>query len=99
MPIINSVEFKKKHKINKKEPLSLEDIADISNFPLKALKEVYQKGIGAYYTNPQSVRPNVKSPQQWGFARVYSFVMKRKSTFYEADRHIAEKYKLIKSHK
>jgi hypothetical protein len=95
MPVINSKEFKLKHNIKPTEPLSLEDISKLSKMPLKALKEVYNKGIGAYKTNPSSVRPNVKSPEQWAYARVYSFVMKRPAVFYKADRHIAEKYKLI----
>ena len=30
--------------------------------------------MGAYKTNPGSVRPNVSSPQQWAFARVNSFI-------------------------
>ena len=62
--------------------------------PVKALKEVFDKGVGAYHTNPASVRPSVKSPEQWAFARVYSFVMKRPSTYGKADKHIAEKYKI-----
>ena len=35
---------------------------------------IYNKGIGAYKTNPQSVRPSVKSPEQWAFARVYASI-------------------------
>lgn len=38
------------------------------------LKEVYDRGIGAYKTNPSSVRPNVSSKEQWAFARVNSFL-------------------------
>lgn len=95
MPIINSNEFKKKHNIPTTTSLSLKEISKLSKMPLKALQEVFNKGVGAYNTNPKSVRPNVKSPEQWAYARVYSFVMKRPSTFYKADRHIAEKYKLI----
>ena len=38
------------------------------------LKQVYDRGIGAYKTNPESVRPNVKSKEQWAFARVNSFL-------------------------
>jgi hypothetical protein len=55
---------------------------------------VYNKGVGAYKTNPQSVRPSVKSPEQWAMGRVYSFVMKRKTAFGGADKHIKEKYNL-----
>ena len=38
------------------------------------LKQVYDRGIGAYKTNPGSVRPNVNSKEQWAFARVNSFL-------------------------
>lgn len=38
------------------------------------LQQVYNRGIGAYYTNPESVRPNVKNPVQWANARVKSFI-------------------------
>jgi hypothetical protein len=31
--------------------------------------------MGAFFNNPQSVRPTVKSPQQWSKARLYSAVM------------------------
>lgn len=94
MPIINSKIFKKIHNIKPDEPLSLKLISYFSGMPLQALREVYLKGKGAYYSNPSSVRPNVKSASQWGFARVYSFVMKRKSTYGKADKHIADKYNI-----
>jgi len=38
------------------------------------LQTIFNKGVGAYKTNPQSVRPNVKSPEQWGMARLYASV-------------------------
>jgi len=38
------------------------------------LKQVYDRGIGAYKTNPTSVRPNVSSKEQWAYARVNSFL-------------------------
>ena len=94
MPVINSIAFKKKHNIDPQESLSLSQIAKLSGFPMKALQEVYNRGIGAYKTNPESVRPQVQSKEQWAYARVYSFVMKRKSTFGGSDSDIAEKYKL-----
>lgn len=94
MPVINSTAFKKKHNIDVGESLSLSNIAKLSGMPLKALKEVYSKGLGAYHSNPESVKPMVKSPEQWAMGRVYSFVMRRKTTFGGADKHIAEKYNL-----
>ena len=92
--VVNSVAFKKKHGIPTKDSLSLKEIATLSKMPQKALQEVYNKGIGAYKTNPSSVRPQVKSKEQWAFARVYAFVMKTKKVYYGADDDIREKYKL-----
>jgi hypothetical protein len=93
-PATNSKAFKKKHGISPDESLSLSQIAKLSKMPLGALQEVFNKGVGAYRTNPSSVRPSVSSPEQWAYGRVYSFVMKRKTTFGGSDKHIAEKYSI-----
>ena len=66
---------------------SLEELSKISGVPMRILQEVYNRGIGAYKTNPSSVRLKgsyVKgisapmsmklSPEQWAMARVYSFL-------------------------
>ena len=94
MPVINSDIFKRKHNIPLDQSLSLREIANLSGMPIGALQEVYERGLGAYHSNPQSVRPQVKSAQQWAFARVYSFVMKRLPTFGKVDAYIAKKYKI-----
>jgi len=107
MPVINSAAFKKLHGVPVSEGLSLSDVARLSGMPLAALKEVYSKGEGAYSNNPTSVRmkgtfkKGVAAPMsqklsmaQWAMARVYSFVMRRKTTFGGADKDIAKKYKL-----
>jgi hypothetical protein len=94
MPVINSTAFKKLHGVDPKEGLSLKEVAKLSKMPIKALQEVYDKGVGAYNTNPSSVRPMIQSAEQWAMARVYSFVMKRKGTYGNVDKHIAEKYKI-----
>ncbi len=59
---------------------SLKDIAKISGLRETGLQTIFNKGIGAYKTNPQSVRPQVKSPERWAYARVYSAVMGGKAT-------------------
>ena len=41
---------------------------------LRMLSAVFRRGIGAYNTNPQSVRPNVSSSDQWAYARVNAFL-------------------------
>ena len=94
MPVINSQVFKKQHNIPVSESLSLKQIAKLSGMPSKALQEVYNKGVGAYHSNPASVRPMVHSPEQWAMARVYSFVMRRSGTFGKVDKHIAVKYNI-----
>ena len=40
----------------------------------KTLIAVFKRGIGAYKTNPESVRPNVTGPEQWGYGRVNGFL-------------------------
>jgi hypothetical protein len=107
MPVINSAAFKKLHGIPVSESLSIEQIAKLSGMPVAALREVEAKGRGAYANNPTSVRmkgsfkKGVAAPMsqklsigQWSLARVYSFVMKRKTTFGGVDKHIATKYGL-----
>ena len=54
---------------------SLSKIAEDTGVSKKGIQQIYNKGIGAYKTNPSSVRPNVKSKEQWAQARVYSAVM------------------------
>jgi len=71
----------------KDEPHSIEDLSKASGVPVKILTEVYKRGVGAYRTQPKSVRlkgsfvKNVDAPmskklskEQWGMARVYSFL-------------------------
>jgi len=94
MPIINSREFKKQHGLDPAATLSLAEVSRLSGVPRAALQEVYNRGVGAFKTNPESVRPQVKSKEQWAMARVYSFVMKRRSTFGGADKDVAVQYRL-----
>lgn len=87
--------------------LSLPMLASFTHTPLTALQEVYNRGIGAWKTNPQSVRlkkdfsknPSLaKYPrsarltkEQWAYARVYSFLDKG-TTYFTTDKDIAVKY-------
>ncbi|QDP59227.1 MAG: putative capsid protein [Prokaryotic dsDNA virus sp.] len=41
---------------------------------LRMLEAVFRRGVGAYRTNPQSVRGNVTSADMWAYARVNSFL-------------------------
>lgn len=66
--------FNKKYGFKLNEPHSLKEISDITGYKYKGIKTIFEKGEGAYRTNPQSVRKNVKNPQQWAYARVYASV-------------------------
>jgi hypothetical protein len=85
---------------------SLHELSEAAGVPKAALQSVYNRGVGAWKTNPQSVRLKgsfAKDPtaprtarlgkEQWGYARVYSF-LNRGKTFHTADADIARKYKL-----
>ena len=41
---------------------------------LRMLTAVFRRGVGAYNTNPGSVRPGVRSSDQWAYARVNGFL-------------------------
>ena len=92
--------------------LSLDQIAELSQVPKTALQEVFNRGVGAWKTNLSSVRlkkdfsknPNTKKyprdarlgKERWAYARVYSFVMGRDTTFHGSDRDVAVKYGLTR---
>lgn len=84
--------FNKKYKFPKGTSHSLKEIADISGYKLSGLKVIFDKGIGAYKTNPESVRPQVKSAEQWAFSRVYSAVMGGKTALIDAS-HLEKRKK------
>jgi len=50
---------------------SLENKAKVTGVPLDIIKQVYDKGLAAWRTGH---RPGA-TPQQWGYARVHSFLM------------------------
>ena len=72
--------YNKKYNYDKNTSHDLEEISKDTGVSLKGLQQIYNKGIGAYKTNPSSVRPNVKSKEQWAMARVYSAVMGGKAS-------------------
>ena len=98
---VNIMKTKKQQFIDKynlnNESYNLNELSDITEIPIEILIEVYNRGIGAYYTNPTSVRTkdfkkinntsksNRLSPQQWAYARVYSFLMDNKK--HDRDLH------------
>lgn len=61
--------------------------AEKSGMPLGVLRQVYNRGVAAWKSGH---RPGT-TPQQWGFARVNSFVTKSKGTWGKADKDLAAK--------
>ena len=51
------------------------------------LVKVFERGVGAYNTNPGSVRPNVTSAEQWAMARVNSFLFALKKGRFQGGKH------------
>ncbi|WVM03895.1 hypothetical protein, partial [Salinibacter phage 9_1] len=51
------------------------------------LADVFRRGVGAYNTNPESVRPNVDSPEQWAYARVNSFLYAVRNENFQGGEH------------
>ncbi|MSP69098.1 MAG: hypothetical protein EXR20_02370 [Bacteroidetes bacterium] len=76
--------YNKKYGYEKNESHSLKEISKDTGVSNKGLQKIYNKGIGAFKTNPSSVRPNVKSKEQWAKARVYSAVMGGKAARVDA---------------
>ena len=76
--------FNLKYKFPKDKSHSIEDISRLTGVSLRGLKQIYSKGMGAFYNNPESVRPSVTSPQQWSMARIYSAVMGGKAAKVDA---------------
>lgn len=54
---------------------------------VRTLSAVFRRGVGAYKTNPGSVRPNVKSPEQWAHARVNSFLYALRNGKFRSGKH------------
>ena len=53
----------------------------------RTLQTVFNRGVGAYRTNPQSVRPSVTSEDQWAYARVNSFLYALRNGKFRSGKH------------
>jgi hypothetical protein len=81
-PIDNEKMYDMDDEIEKVSAARLQELADDYNkgkegdkrITVGALREVYNRGIGAYRTNPSSVRGSVSSPEQWAMGRVNAFM-------------------------
>ena len=60
--------------------------AEVSGIDIEIIKEVYQRGVNSHeYDSPKC------TPEQWGFARVNSFITKSGATWNIHDKDLAEK--------
>jgi hypothetical protein len=80
--------FNTKYGFPKDEPHSIAEISQLTGYKKSGLETIFDKGVGAFRTNPASVRPSVKSPEQWAMARIYSAVMGGKAARVDANQLI-----------
>jgi len=86
--------YKQKFNRKYKQPLnqsnSLSQISKLTGYKRSGLQTIYNKGTGAFRTNPQSVRPGM-TKESWSMARVYASVNKS-SKAYKIDKiHLKKK--------
>ena len=79
----------KEETMNETAAAAIKKKADKSGMPAGILKKVYDRGVAAWRTGH---RPGT-TPQQWGLARVNSFVTKSSGTWGKADSDLASKVK------
>lgn len=83
--------FNLKYNQPKDQANSLDDISRLTGFKKSGLQTIFNKGVGAYRTRPDSVRKSVKSEDQWAMARVYASV-NPSSKAYKIDKvHLKKK--------
>ena len=81
-PIENEKMYDRDDEMEKVSSARLQELADTYNkgkegdnrITVGALRQVYNRGIGAYRTNPSSVRGSVSSAEQWAMGRVNAFM-------------------------
>jgi len=54
---------------------------------VRMLEAVFRRGVGAYNTNPGSVRPRVSGPDQWAYARTNSFLFALRTGRFQGGKH------------
>jgi len=98
MVTTNKNKFNKRHGLPADKSHSLASMAKLSGVKKSILQQVFNRGVGAFKTNRGAVRPSVKSPEQWAYARVYSFLVGGK-TRTTADKDLWSKHKASKKNK
>ncbi len=109
MVVSNKNKFNAKYGFPKNAPHSKAEISRLSGIPIRILNQVYNRGVGAKKTSPNSVRRisdgkkggrgAKMSAEQWAMARIYSFVMKQPGTWGKADKDLADKVRVASKKK
>ena len=69
-----TIEFDKKYG-DKIANRKLSTLAKYFKIKKLLVQDVFNRGVGAYNTNPSSVRKSVSSAEQWSYARLYKFIL------------------------
>lgn len=77
--------FNKKYGFKKDESHSIKEIASKAGIKYNNALKIVKKGEGAFFSNPESVRPKIKSARAWGYSRLYSAVMGGKAAKIDKD--------------
>lgn len=77
--------FNIKYGFKRDEPHSIAEIARLTGYKISGLQTIFNKGVGAFRTNPKSVRPHVKSADEWGMSRLYASI-DRSSKAHKVDK-------------
>tara|TARA_R110000796_G_scaffold35754_4_gene91683 strand:- start:1924 stop:2199 length:276 start_codon:yes stop_codon:yes gene_type:complete len=85
------MKFNRKYKQPLNKSNSLSDISRLTGYKKSGLQTIFNKGVGAFKSNPGSVRPNVKSPEQWAMARVYASINKSSKAYKLDKTHLIKK--------
>ena len=85
------MKFNRKYKQPLNKSNSLSDISRLTGYKKSGLQTIFNKGVGAFKSNPGSVRPNVKSPEQWAMARVYASINKSSKAYKFDKTHLIKK--------
>ncbi len=91
MPETYRNKFNKKYGFTKDASHTVAEIAKLTGYKKSGLETILDKGRGAFFSNPTSVRPMVKDPTQWGMARIYSAVMGGKAARVDAAHLVMSK--------
>jgi hypothetical protein len=106
MVMTNKMKYNKKYGFKAGTSHSKSDISKKTGIPMRILNVVYDRGLAAHKSNPESVRSlsgkkvggkslkGKMSAQQWSQARIYSFVMKG-PTWRTADKDQADKVRKL----